>query len=533
MNRLKNRENKTGKIHRLKTLKNNKPLLKFLFDMSVILCLLTAATLISFVLRDLKIHESNIIMTYLLSVLLVSYFIEGYTSSFVAAVLGVLTFNYFFTEPYYSLATYRSDYPVTFVVMFAAATLTSTLTIKVKHEAKISSQREKRAYLLYHVSQRLLYGTKEAQIGAVIGEDVSEIMNIKTVIAYCNEEGEISEYHGYENGRVMNRFWELSSHQRATMTEVAKKQMNKTTEKQFYDDENMFYVPVVGQSGSLGVIGFGLFDGEILSEEKRELCVIIASLMAMAIERERLNEEKRKVAIQIESEQLRGNLLRAISHDLRTPLTGILGATGTLIENRDILTDEQKSELLNNTYDETKWLIHTVENILSLTQLEEGKVKLKIKQEFMEEIMAEVVSRTAKQLTDHQVELSIPKELIMVDMDGQLIEHVLINLLDNASKYTPKGSQVKLIVNYEADMVKVQVKDNGPGIPNKAISKLFNRFYTSGETRDYGRKGIGLGLEICKAIIEAHGGNISAYNNESGGATFEFCIPIRRNLNDL
>lgn len=533
MNRLNHKAKQTGKISYFKTIKNKRPILKYIFDIIVIICLITFATLISFVLRDLKINESNIIMTYLLSVLLVSYLIEGYTSSFLAAILGVLTFNYFFTEPYYTLATYRPDYPITFAFMFAAATITSTLTIKVKHEAKISSQREKRAYLLYHVSQRLLYGTKESQIGAVIGEDVSEIMNIKTVIAYCSEDGGLSEYWGYENGKGLNGLWELSSHQKSAMAEVAKRQINKTVEKQFYDDVNMLYVPVVGQSGSLGVIGFGLYDREILSEEKRELCVIIASLMAMAIERERLNEEKRKVAIQIESEQLRGNLLRAISHDLRTPLTGILGATGTLLENRDMLTEEQKFELLNNTYDETKWLIHTVENILSLTQLEEGKVKLKIKQEFMEEIMAEVVSRTAKQMADHQVELTVPKELIMVDMDGQLIEHVLINLMDNASKYTPKGSKVKLVVSYEEAFVKVQVTDNGPGIPRLAMSKLFNRFYTSGETSDHGRKGIGLGLEICKAIIEAHGGSICAYNNESGGATFEFKIPVRRTSNDL
>ncbi len=533
MNRLKNKDKHTMKISYINTLKNRSPILKFLIDLVIVISLITLATIISFFLRQLNIAESNIIMTYLLSVLLVSYLIEGYTSSFLAAILGVLTFNYFFTEPYYSLTAYRADYPVTFVFMFAAATITSTLTIKVRHEAKISSQREKRAYLLYHVSQRLLYGTKESSIGSVIGEDVSEIMNIKTVIAYSNEDGTISEYKGYEKGKSLNHYWELSSHQKATMVEVARKQVNKMTEKQFYDDVNMLYVPVVGQSGTYGVIGFGLYDGETLSEEKRELCVIIASLMTMAIERERLNEEKRKVAIQIESEQLRGNLLRAISHDLRTPLTGILGATGTLIESGNVLKEEQKEVLLNNVYDETKWLIHTVENILSLTQLEEGKVKLKIKQEFMEEIMAEVISRTAKQMTDYQVELSVPKELIMVDMDGQLIEHVLINLLDNASKYTPKGSVVKLIVNYEDTFVKVQVKDNGPGIPKKSMEKLFNRFFTSGETSDHGRRGIGLGLEICKAIVEAHNGSICAYNNESGGATFEFKIPIRRAVNDL
>lgn len=533
MNRLKAKTLKKEKFNRIKRVKNRHPILKFLFDLLIILCLVALATAISFVLRALKIHESNIIMTYLLSVLLVSYLIEGYTSSFIAAIVGVLTFNFFFTEPYYTLSTYRPDYPVTFMFMFAAATITSTLTIKVRHEAKISSQREKRAYLLYHVSQRLLHITKESTIATVIGEDVSEIMNIMVVVASCNDEGSLTEPAIYKNGSLVSVPWNLSSHQKAAMSDAARKQVNKVTEKQFYDDVNMLYVPVIGQGGTFAVIGFGLYDGEILSEEKRELCAIIASLMAMAIERERLNEEKRKVAIQIESEQLRGNLLRAISHDLRTPLTGILGATGTLIDNKDRLTDKQKDELLNNTYDETKWLIHTVENILSLTQLEEGKVKLNIRQEFMEEIVAEVVSRTAKQLANHRVELSIPKDLIMVDMDGQLIEHVLLNLLDNASKYTPVGTLIQMIVTYDSDFVKVQIVDNGPGISRSAMGKLFNRFYTTSEASDRGRKGIGLGLEICKAIIQAHHGEIRAYNNPAGGAAFEFTLPIRREFNEL
>lgn len=533
MNRFNRPNNDKSKFKFIYDIQKKRPAFKIIVNVVTIAVLITLATLISFYLRSLKIHESNIIMTYLLSVLLVSYLIEGYASGFIASILGVLTFNYFFTEPYYSLVAYRPDYPITFIFMFAAATITSTLTIKVKHEAKISFLREKRAYLLYHISQRLLHANKEAAIGNVIGEDVSEIMDILVSVALCNEDGNLSEPILYKNGNIAKNKLVLPSHQKSTMSDVAKKQLSLATEKQFYDDVSMLYVPVIGQNKSLGVIGFGLYDYEPLNTEKRELCAIIASLMAMAIERDRLNEEKRAVAIQIESEQLKGSLLRAISHDLRTPLTGILGATGTLIENGNTLSDEERSELLNNTYDETKWLIHTVENILSLTQLDEGKIRLNIKQEFMEEVIAEVISRTTKQLANHKVELSIPEDLIMIDMDGELIEHVLINLIDNASKYTPIGSLIKVIVTYQKDTVLIQVRDNGPGIPRKDIENLFNRFYTSGEISDRGRRGIGLGLEICKAIVGAHRGNIRAYNNDNGGATFEFTLPLRRLPNAL
>lgn len=519
--------------HFIKDLQEKQPVIKIIINFATITIFIMFATLISFSLRELKIHESNIIMTYLLSVLLVSYIIEGYASSFIASILGVLTFNYFFTEPYYSLVAYRSDYPFTFFFMFAAATITSTLTIKVKREAKISKEGERRAYLLYHISQRLLHSNKGSAIGDVIGEDVSQIMNILVSVAYSVEQGNLSKPILYREGSVAGTGFALNPHQTATMNEVAEKQMTRLTEKQFYDDVSMFYVPVIGQSKTFGVIGFSLYEGEIISKEKRELYLVIASLMAMAIERNRLNEEKQEVAVQIKSEQLRGNLLRAISHDLRTPLTGILGATGALIENGTILDDGQKLELLNSTYDETKWLIHTVENILSMTQLEDGKLRLNIKPEFMEEIIAEVISRTSKQMANRKVELSIPDELIMIDMDGKLIEHVLINLIDNALKYTPVVSTIKINVAYEKDLVMVQVKDNGPGIARTAIDNLFNRFCTSGEISDHGRRGIGLGLEICKAIVEAHNGTIQAYNNESGGATFEFTLPLRRFNNVL
>lgn len=520
-------------IKKIEALKNKHPLFKLSIDVFIIITFIAFATIVSFYLKDLKIQESNIIMTYLLSVIIISYLIESYGMSFLAAFLSVLTFNYFFTEPYFSLATYRSEYPVTFIFMFAAASITSALTMKIRHEVKIAVQREKRSFLLYRISQRLLNVSKETSVGTSVIEDFSKIMHTVAILSYCSPNGDLCEPYIYEDGTQVDVKWTLAAHQRTTMNEVYDRRMSKITMKKFRGDVNLFIVPVVGQSSTFGVLGFGLEDAETLSNEKRELCVIIASLLAMALERDLFNEEKKNVAIQIESERLRSNLLRAISHDLRTPLAGILGTTSTLLENGKSLTESQKLELVNNTHDEVKWLIHTVENILNLTQLENSHAKLNIKQEFIEEIVAQAVTRTSKQLSKHTLELSMPTELIMVDLDGRLIEQVLINLLDNASKHTPPGTMVKLIVTYFDTSILVQVIDNGPGMSQQSLDHLFNRFYTSSKNIDSGRRGIGLGLEICRAIIEAHQGKISAYNNQDKGATFEFSLPLRSPTNGL
>lgn len=498
-----------------------------LFSAVLMGVILAVATLISFELRRLDIHESNIIMTYLLAVLFSAYLLEGYMSSLVASVLGVLTFNYFFTVPYYSLAAYRPDYPFTFVFMFVAALMMSTLTLKVKQEAKISHLREKRANLLYHISQRLLYVNKAVGIADVIGEDVSKVMGVRVLISLCDESGDLDRPRLYDQGEKVSALVEIPSHQLSCMNEVMRKRVAKVSEKKFYDDHSVYYVPVSGQTGNFGVLGFTLETNETLNDEKKEIGMIISSLMAMAIERELLSEQRKTAAVRMESEQLRGNLLRAISHDLRTPLTGILGATATLIERGDFLSEVQKMELLNNTYDEAKWLIHTVENILRLTQIDEGHMKLNVKKEFVEEIFAEVVARTMRQVQKHKLEVVVPEELIMVPMDGHLIEHVLINLIDNAVKYTPEGSKIKLSADYNEVEAHLSVSDNGGGISQKAMNKIFNRFVTDRESWDRGKHGIGLGLEICKAIVEAHAGTIQVQNNKEGGATFRISLPLK------
>ena len=220
------------------------------------------------------------------------------------------------------------------------------------------------------------------------------------------------------------------------------------------------------------------------------------------------------------------DLVTALSHDLRTPLTSILGSSSTILENDDVIDKETRVELLKNIYEDTSWLTHSVENILSMTRIDEGKLDIEKRPEVVDEIIAESILRVKKFANSRDIKTNIPDEIIIVHVDVLLIEQVLVNLIDNAIRHTPKNSKIELTVKKESNQVLFEVADNGKGIPNEDIGNIFNRFYTKNKSRNLERRGIGLGLEICKSIVEAHGGEIVAFNNPSGGATFRFSIPM-------
>ncbi len=496
--------------------------------MAIIFSLLSLTTAASAGFRVVGLHESNIILSYLLSALIVSYLIEGYFYSMLTSVLGLFAYNYFFIYPIYSFQTYRNDYPVTILFMLLATGITSTLTTKVIRNARVAKKIERQTALLYQLSQKLLRAGNQEMIARVVGEDVSHILNVKSVIALADFTGVFNAPICFKHGEMINQGTPLPEHHLTGIQQVFNQMEPKTCERQFPDDTTFYYVPIIGQGGCLGVFGTELEVKENLSDEKIEFLAAITSQMAMAIEREHHSEEQREASFSFERERLRSNLLRAISHDLRTPLTGILGATGTLIDNREVIAEEAITSLLNDINEDAQWLIHSVENILSMTQFEEGSIEIHKKPELIEEIVVEAINHMKKTTVHHTIELVLPPEVVLVPMDGQLIEKVIINLLDNAVKYTPVGSKIEIDVNCTTTHLLVRVADNGKGIPEAAFPLLFNRFYTVNETSDRGQRGIGIGLEICKSIVEAHNGTIRAYNNHFGGATFEFTLPLGR-----
>ena len=496
-------------------------------NLAITIGIMTLATLLSFLFRYIDFHESNIIVAYILGVLLVAKQTDGYFYGILASVDGVLTFNFFFTEPYYTFLTYRPDYPVTFVIMLIAAIITSTLTAKAKREARLSSLREKRTQILYQINKGLLKARSINLIAEIGGKDIAKLLNRSVVIATVNSSGDLGEPYIYafnndERADIFKSFLEI---QAVSYTYKTGNPVGAGTS--ILSDSSAHYLPVKGQSGTLGVIGVSCFDRELLSNEQKTLFEAVTTQIALAIEREVLSEKQQKSKMDIERERLRGNLLRAMSHDLRTPLTGILGATATILDNDDVLDKKVKRELLHSVYEDASWLIHSVENILSMTRIDEGRIELIKNMEAVEEIVAEAASRIKKLATNHTIKIDIPNDLIMLPMDGTLIEQVLVNLLDNAIKYTPYGSLIEIKTKIEGERVAFEVSDNGNGISEDNIPLIFNRFYTAATINDSGRRGTGLGLAICKSIITAHGGEISVFNNSSGGATFRFVLPAK------
>jgi len=493
--------------------------LSVLKNSAVVIGIMTGATLISFGLRTLKISESSYIMTYILGVLLIAYLTDGYLYGVISSVLGMLIFNFFFTEPYYTLVAYSPEYPVTFIIMVIAALITSTLTARAKRESRLAEMRENRMRILYQIERNLLAVKSTEQACAIAAKDISELFGLSVIIAIADIHGELS-IRSIEGTDVFD-----SDKEKLALVEAFQSGNTCGAGTQLFPDSRAYFQPINGQSGVLGVIGMAFDDEYQLTESQTVFLDTIGGQIALVLEREKLYEKQQQVKMEVERERLRGDLLRAVSHDLRTPLTGILGSVSTVIENYNALAEDVRKDFLQGIYEDAEWLNNLVENILSMTRFGEGRVDLKKEMEAVEEIVAEAVSRTKKRLKHHEITVSIPDELIMIPVDGTLIEQVLVNLLDNAIKHTPDNTKINLMVTQEHDGVVFEVSDNGPGIPEKDLPFIFNRFFTL--THTVGRRGIGLGLAICKSIVEAHGGEICASNSPSGGSVFRFSLPVK------
>ena len=241
-----------------------------------------------------------------------------------------------------------------------------------------------------------------------------------------------------------------------------------------------------------------------------------------------MSRAKQKMEEAAKQEALRANLLRAISHDLRTPLTSISGNAGILMENGGVLTEVKKQSLYASIYDDAMWLVNLVENLLSVTRIENGTVSLSMAPELLEDLVGEALSHLSRRAQDHEIASRLEEGLLLVDCDARLIIQVLVNLVDNAMKYTPPGSHIEISAREEGAMIRVEVADDGPGIPDEAKTKLFEMFYTAGNHRGDGRRGLGLGLSLCQSIVMAHGGSIEVRDNQPHGAVFSFTLPATK-----
>ena len=230
--------------------------------------------------------------------------------------------------------------------------------------------------------------------------------------------------------------------------------------------------------------------------------------------------------METQRERLRANLLRAISHDLRTPLTSISGNAGVLMEKSIQLPEEKKQELYTAIYDDSMWLVNLTENLLSVTRIENGTMHIRMEPELLEEVFEEALSHLDRQAANHHISTHLDDDLLMARMDVRLVVQVIINIVNNAIKYTPEGSHIVLSAARKDDMAEVSIADDGPGISDEAKPHLFDMFYTASQGKADTRRGLGLGLNLCQSIVTAHGGTISVADNAPHGTVFRFTLPI-------
>lgn len=487
------------------------------------LLVLLAATLVSFVFFSLGFTEANIINVYILGVLIVSVITSNRLCSLAVSVVGVLVFNFFFTVPRFTFYFHDPSYPVTFGVMFAASFVTGSLAARLQNNARQSAAAAFRTKILFETNQLL---QKEKDAWSVTGAAAGQLLKLlkRDIIVYLSEEKGLSEPRIYPAEGLKSQ--ELISEKEREVAEWVfknNKLAGATTDTLW--DSKCLYLAIRVNQRVYGVTGIFVGDKALDSFENSVVLSILGEC-ALALENIKNAKEKEEAAIMAKNEQLRANLLRAISHDLRTPLTSISGNASYLLSDYEKLDDDSRRQMFGDIYDDAAWLINLVENLLAVTRIEEGRMNLNQSAELMDEVIGEALCHVDRKSREHVIQVHSGEEFIFARIDAKLIVQVIINIVDNAVKYTPPGSLIQIRTEKKNGMVQVTVSDNGPGIPDDQKEKVFDMFYSGANKVADSRRSLGLGLSLCRSIINAHGGSIFVSDNQPRGAVFIFTLPL-------
>ena len=490
-------------------------------DLLKMLGVLTLCTLGGGFFFFLGIADTNIIMLYLLGVLVISMVTTGRSYSLLSSVLSVLLFNFFFTDPYFTL---RSDpsYIATFGIMLLVALLSSSLTIRVKTQAKMNADKAYRTAILLESSHKLQTAESAEAILTVAAQQLGHLLERDLVVYQADGQGGLlpAMCFPFAGGGDLSSL--LTPAEKAVAEWVLKNNKHAGATTNTLPGAQCLYLSIRGTGGALAVVG--IFAGQPLQSFEKNLMVALLDECGLALEKELTMREKQKAEAQADQEALRANLLRAISHDLRTPLTSISGNASILMESAEQLEPEKRQSLFTAIYDDAMWLYNLVENLLSITKIEGSRVHMNMEPELLDDIFAEALSHLDRNACKHHIETNLSDDMLMADMDARLMVQVVINIVNNAVKYTPEGSHIILSARRDHSLIVVEIADDGPGIPNEAKGKLFEMFYTAGNERGDGRRGLGLGLSLCKSIVTAHGGTIEAADNHPQGTVFRFTL---------
>jgi two-component system sensor histidine kinase KdpD len=460
------------------------------------------------------LDHANIVMLFLLAVVGVAAW-YGRGPAMLVAVLNVLSFNFVFVPPYFAFAFETLQSILTFVVMLIVGLVVGQLTARFRQQARIARAREERARFLYEMARELS--------GALVAEQVIEISE------RCVE----------ASFRVKARLLLPDDHDRLQSPPVQpdKPKVDLAIAQWCFDrndpaglgtdslpDVPLLYLPLKAPLRTRGVLAVALERQRLpLIPEQRRLLDTFAVLIAIALERVHFAVVARDTLVKMEAERERSSLLAGLSHDLRTPMTALIGLAETL--TLDLIAEQSPyQESLTAIREQAERMALLVDNLLDMAKLQAGRVRLRKDWQSLEELVGSAVRMLEQPLRDHPLRLVLDPELPLVNCDAVLIERVLVNLLQNATKYTPPGTVIGVTASVATNWLSMEVWDEGPGLPAGHEQDLFEKF-TRGHT-ELAVPGVGLGLAICRAIIDAHGGQIRTENRIGGGARFTFTLPL-------
>lgn len=472
------------------------------------------------IVLELSLHELNardeiIYLFFVLSILIIIIETKELLYGVLGSLVFVLSFDYFITEPIYTLRIYNPNHYVSFIIFLIVSFVVNSLVVQLQQQITISHRNQERLSTMYELLQTLNSVKSADDIFESVTPVLEERLNRK--VAISTAEGAI-----YGHRDICTSLQEAIDFSRERNTIL-----NRGSGLLQGKDVSIY--PIVSETeryGAMIVEDTGVEDNEddeaYLENSLREIEIVL--------DNHRISDQRQETRIQFENEKFKTSLLRSLSHDIRTPLTMIQSGSDFLNTSFSAIGEEEKRSIIRDIYQESCDLTVFVESLLELSRLQEGRKLVNRQEEMTDDLCLEINRRVRNHLQGHTLTIRHNEEVMTVYCDSRLLIQVFVNLIDNAIKHTPNGTEIELSYYPEGDSVVFDVSDDGGGVREDLMDKIFGDFYSLTSKLDR-RRSTGLGLSICKAIVEAHGGEISAFNNSKGGATFRFSIPGKEMAN--